>query len=229
GSKPTILGRFGRDIALLVGDALLLKGFTLLSKACKNLPKRQGETIINSVREAFFEIGIAEAKEISFKGNWDLAPEEYLDVIKMKAAIADITARIGAVIGGGSSDEIEALGKYGRTLGMLATMRDDYIDIFEPDEIKNRAENECLPLPVLYAFRDKKVKNRIVSILEKRELTEDDAHKIVETIMETESMQAFKKEIHVLLENGIELLKIIRNRQTTQNLEEMLHATVEGL
>ncbi|MCK4474666.1 polyprenyl synthetase family protein, partial [Candidatus Bathyarchaeota archaeon] len=114
GSKPTVFGKFGIDIALLTGDALLLKGCTLLQKACECLPKKQGEAITNLVKEAFFEIGIAEAKEATFKGNWDLDPEEYLDIIRMKAAIADVTARIGAIIGGGSSDEIEALGKYGR-------------------------------------------------------------------------------------------------------------------
>jgi len=229
GSKPTVFGKFGRDIALLVGDALLLKGFILLSKACEVLPKKQGETIINLVREAFFEIGIAEAKEASFKGNWDLAAEEYLDIIRMKAAIADVSARIGAIVGGGSASEIEALSRYGRTLGILATIRDDYIDVFEPEEIKNRAENECLPLPVLYAFRDKKVKNRIIGVLQKRELGEDDAYVIVETIAETQDMQTLREEIRVFLENGVKYLKIIGNQKVNNTLEKMLHAMVEDL
>jgi len=229
GSKPTVFGKFGRDMALLVGDALLLKGFTLLSKACEDLPKKQEDTIINLVRKGFFEIGIAEAKEASFKGNWDLAPEEYLDVIRMKAAIADVTARIGAIVGGGSSDEIKALGQYGRTLGILATIRDDYIDVFEPEEIKNRAENECLPLPVLYAFRDKKVKNKIISVLKKRELGEDDAYVIAETIAETEHMQMLREEICVFLKNGVKDLKIIGNQKAKETLEKMLHAMAEDL
>lgn len=229
GSKPTVFGKFGRDIALLAGDALLLKGFTLLSKACESLAKKQRETIVNLVREAFFEIGIAEAKETSYKGNWDLAPEEYLDIIKMKAAIADVTARIGAIVGGGSSDEIEALGKYGRTLAILSTIRDEFIDVFELNELKNRAENECLPLPVLYASRDKKVKNKIINILRKKELSEDDAYEIVETIMETQDMQALKTEMQVFLENGIKPLKVIENRKMKSTLEKMLHAMVEDL
>jgi geranylgeranyl pyrophosphate synthase len=229
GSKPTVFGKFGRDMAILVGDALLLKGLVLLSKACKCLPKKQEKTIINLVRKGFFEIGIAEAKEASSKGNWDLAPEEYMDVIRMKAAIADVTARIGAIVGGGSSDEIKALGQYGRTLGILATIRDDYIDVFEPEEIKNRAENECLPLPVLYAFRDRKVKSKIISVLKKRELGKDDAYVIVETIAETEDMQMLREEIRVFLENGVKDLKIIGNQKVKKILEKMLHVMVEDL
>lgn len=229
GSKPTVFGKFGRDMALLVGDALLLKGFTLLSKACEDLPKKQEKAIINLVSKGFFEIGIAEAKEASFKGNWDLAPEEYLDIIRMKAAIADVTARIGALIAGGSPDEIENLGKFGRTLGMLATIRDDFIDVFESDELKNRAENECLPLPVLYAFRDKKVKSKVVGVLRKRELSEDDAYEIVETITETKDMQALKKEMQILLENGIRSLEAIGNQKIQHTLGKMLDAMVKGL
>ena len=33
GPRPTVLGKFGQDMALLVGDALLFKGFNMLYKA----------------------------------------------------------------------------------------------------------------------------------------------------------------------------------------------------
>lgn len=229
GSKPTVFGKFGRDLALLVGDALLLKGFTLLQKAREGLPKKQGETITNLVRDAFFEIGVAEAKEANFRGNWDLTPEEYLDIIRMKAAIADVTARIGAIVGGGSSDEIKALGKYGRTLGILATIRDDYIDVFEPDELKNRAKNECLPLPILYAFRDQKVKNEIINLLGKQELTEEDAFNIVEIMMKAEGNKVLKRKMQLFLEEGCELLEAIKNPKISNILTMMLYAMVEDL
>ena len=33
GDRPTVFGKFGKDIALLVGDALMFKGFTMLYMA----------------------------------------------------------------------------------------------------------------------------------------------------------------------------------------------------
>lgn len=229
GSKPTVFGKFGIDIALLTGDALLLKGCTLLQKACECLPKKQGEAITNLVKEAFFEIGIAEAKEATFKGNWDLDPEEYLDIIRMKAAIADVTARIGAIIGGGSSDEIEALGKYGRALGILATIRDDFIDVFESDELKNRAENECLPLPVLYAFRDQKVKKEITDLLRKQELTKEVAFNIVEIMMKEEGIKVLKRKMRLILEEGYESVRLIEKQKIGNILRTMIRALMEDL
>lgn len=229
GSKPTVFGKFGRDMSILVGDALLLKGATLLSNACENLPKKQRAEIIKLVKDAFFEIGMAEAKEASLKDKWDLAPEEYLDIIEMKAAIADATARIGAILGEGSSDEIEALSKYGRIWGILATIRDEYIDTFEPDELENRVKSECLPLPILYAFCDQKVKKKIINILRKRRIEEKDAFKIVEIITDTNGMQALRQEVHVLLKDGVQSLKIVKHQIQARQLENILYATVESL
>lgn len=227
GSKPTILGKFGRDIALLVGDALLLKGFTLLHKACNDLQKKQGDQIINLVKKAFFEIGVAEAKEASFKGNWDLAPEEYLDIIKMKAAIAEVTARIGAILGGGNSKEIKALAHYGRTLGVLMTIRDDFIDLFEPDELRNRAKNECLPLPILYAFRNTVKKSKIVRLLRKDQIKEEETEEILHLIMDTKEIQELKKEMKLLIGKETKILDNTGRSRSTLGL--LLRSTLEDL
>ena len=57
GSRPTVLGKFGRDTALLIGDALLFKGFTLLSKAIeKGLSREKVSLIITIIKETFFKL-----------------------------------------------------------------------------------------------------------------------------------------------------------------------------
>jgi len=227
GSKPTVFARFGRDIALLVGDALLLKGFILLSKACEDLPKKQEKTIVDLVRKGFFEIGVAEAKEASFRGNWDLVPEEYLEIIKMKAAIADVTARIGAILGGGNSKEINTLAHYGRTLGILMTIRDDFIDLFELDEIRNRAENECLPLPILYAFRNTRKKRKIIRLLRKDKITEQGSQEILDSVIDMQEVQKLKKEMQLLIKKEENLLSYTKRNRTTLRL--LLSSTLEDL
>jgi geranylgeranyl diphosphate synthase type I len=226
GSKPTVLGKFGRDIALLIGDALLLKGFTLLGKACKSLPKKEREMIMKLVREAFFEIGTAEAKETSFRGNWDLPPEEYLDIIKMKAAIADVTARIGAILGDGNLEEINLLGHYGRTLGILMTIRDDFIDLFEPDELRNRVQNECLPLPILYAFRNTRKKREIVQLF-KSELAEQETRVILNLVIDTKEVQELKEYMQLLIRKEEDSLSYMKRNKNTLHL--LLRSILEDL
>jgi len=228
-SKTTVLGKFGRDIALLVGDASLLEGCTFLGEACEKLPKKQRKTVVNLVKKAFSEMSGAEAEEARLKGNWDIKPETYLNVMRRKAAIADMTVRIGAILGDASPEEVETLGNYGRILGILANIRDEFVDIFESKELENRAENECLPLPILYAFRDKAVKEKIIPILIKKDLKEKDAFDIADIVMTAEGVLELKKEMDYMLERGIKCLGNIKDTKINKILSMLLEATVEGL
>src|SRR3972149_4246174 len=115
GSKKTVFGKFGRDIAILAGDALLLKGVYLLHEACEHLPGNEKKEILKLMRDAVFEVSGAEAKEATLRGRTDILGQEYLDIINRKVASAEATARIGAILGGGTKSEIAVLGHYGRT------------------------------------------------------------------------------------------------------------------
>ena len=52
--KLTVFGKFGQDIAILSGDALLLKGIYLLREACKTLPKQTEEDTFRHNKKRFF-------------------------------------------------------------------------------------------------------------------------------------------------------------------------------
>ena len=227
GSKPTVFGKFGKDITLLAGDALLFKGLILLHEACDKLPEKQERAILNLTKQAFFEIGNAEAKEVSFKGNFDLDPREYRNIIERKASVAEMTARIGAILGGGNSKEIDILGHYGKILGILMTIRDDFIDLFEPDELKNRTENECLPLPILYAFRNTRKKSEIVRLLRRDKITEQETDEILDLITDTKEVEELKKEMHLLIKSEKSLLNHIKKNRKLFKL--LLQSTLEDL
>jgi len=181
GSRPTVLGKFGKDIALLVGDALLFKGFTLIHEAVeKGIPAEKVAVIISIIKNTFFELGDAEALELQFRGRIDITPEEYLRVVRKKAADVEAHTRISAILGGGSKEEIEALGEYGRLLGMMIILRDDIIDMIDLEEIVHRVKKECLPLPIFYALQNSKIKSTLNSILRKKKITKRDAKTILE-------------------------------------------------
>ena len=229
GGKLTVFGKFGKDIALLAGEIFLFKGLTLLHEARQRLPEQQGQAIIKLTEHAFFEIVSAEAKETSFKGKYDLAPEEYSNIIGMKAAIAEATMRMGAILGCGTSEEIEALGHYGRTLGILTTIRDEFIDIFEPNELKNRAEKECLPLPILYAFKNTKTKNEVIRLLKKRKLTEKNAYTIVDAVTDAKEVKKLKKQMQMLIRKEIKRLNFVKKSEILGELKLLLLSVVEDL
>lgn len=228
-SKLTVYGKFGSDIALLVGDALLFEGLILLHDECEKLPRAQGRKILELTKKAFFEIGMAEAEEASFKRKYDLNPEDYFNVINKKASVAETCMRIGAILGGGNVKEVNVLSHYGRTLGTLMNIREEFIDIFEPGELKHRAENECLPLPILYAFRTSEVRNKIVEILNKKVISNNDAYKIVKIILKTKDVQELIRNMLTQVENETKNLSLIKDTKTLRELSTLLRAGLEDL
>jgi geranylgeranyl diphosphate synthase type I len=228
GEKPTVLAKFGRDLTLLSGDALLFRGLTLLNDSCSRFTKRQRDVIVRLVTNAFFELGCAEAKEACAKGTM-INASDALRIIRMKASVAEANAKIGAMVGGGSREQVEALGKIGKALGFLTTLRDEFIDMYEPREIRNRFVNEVLPLPVIFALEDKKTGRKIRAILAKIVITEDDAYTLVDVVMKNVQAQKLVLQMRRSLKEAYRELKVIERNEATQNLQLALDATVEDL
>jgi len=193
--RLTVLGKYGKDFALLVGDALLIKGFTLLHAAVQRFPQKKF-LIMNVIKNSFFELGDAEALELKFRKNLDTMPQEYIHAMTKKAADVEGLLRIGAIIGNGSTEEIDALGYYGRSFGLLSILRDDWIDIIDYKEAKHRLQFENLPLPILYALQNPKAKSEIKQILRKGKVTGQDIQKIFEI---TEKYEGFRQSRETML------------------------------
>jgi len=228
GSRPTVLGKFGKDIALLVGDALLFKGFTLLNEAVeKGISTEKVAVIIGLIKKMFFELGDAEALELQFRGRMDITPEEYLRVVRKKAADVEAHTRISAVLGGGSKEEIEALSEYGRLLGMLIILRDDLIDMIDFEEAMHRIKKEHLPLPILYALQNSKIKPTLGSILLKKNITKKDAERILEDTTKAEGLGRTRRLLQKLSEDAYKHLENFK--QNKQYLKLLAKAMIPPL
>ena len=226
-TKPTVFGKFGRDIAVLVGDALLFEGLYVLHEACEPLPDYQKKPILEIAKHAFFNLGNAEAKETSFRGSFDFSPEEYLDIIRLKVSLAEAMLKIGVIIGGGTHKEIEAGGHYGKTLGILFTMRDEFVDIFEIDELKNRNEKECLPLPILAALQESDKREKLISLLRKKEIMQQEVDEIIDLVMSSEGVQKLKKKMMMLIEEESKWLDL--HKGFKNNFGLLLKSSLENL
>jgi len=220
-NRPTVFGKYGQEIALLVGDALLLKGLTLLQDAVKYFSREEFTNIIKILNDAFFELGDAEALEIEFRDNLGVTPEEYLHVIRKKAADVEGLFHIGAIIGGGSSEKIETLCYYGRVFGLLSILRDDWIDTIDPKELLHRILFENLPLPLLYILQNQKAKVEAKQILQKsKKITEQDIERLLEII---EKFGGFKYIKRIMLDLANEAnRKLLNSKLHTRNLRMLL-------
>jgi geranylgeranyl pyrophosphate synthase len=225
--KETLLGKFGKDLAILTGDAFIIKGFYALNKACEVLPRKQRNLVYQSIKRGFFGISSAEEKESSLKNACSIETEKYLEMIKMKAAVTEETARIGAILGGGSPAKVEALAGFGKAFGVLMTLKDEFIDIFEVDEMKNRAQKEWLPLPILYSLKNPKKAKELKQILKEGMVTEEKLERIVDLVLDSAEVAELKEAMRVMIDEQIPRLNSIRMNR--DKFLMMLECAVEDL
>jgi geranylgeranyl diphosphate synthase type I len=227
--KPTLYGKYGQDMAILTGDILLYEGLTHLNEAILHFRAGERQKIAEMVKEALFEVGLGVASEVDFRGDFNLMPEDLMKIVNQKSACSEMHVRIGAIVGGGSKAEENALGIFGRLSGVLTIIRDEFIDIYEPKELENRKERECLPLPLLFAFRDIEVKNEVLPILRKRRLSNSDSRRIMNTISQSEGIKELKKHMDELKETAISSLKVLKEKKAAQSLQSLLDPLYEDI
>jgi geranylgeranyl pyrophosphate synthase len=203
--KPTVFGKFGEKIALLVGDRMLLKGSEAMCISQKKIATERMDVIVATIDHAFVEASEAHVAEMRFKGKVDLDPKGCFCVLEKKSAILEAHTRVGAVVGNGRKKEIESLTEYGRLLGTLITLRDEFIDLFEPRELSDRLKSSCLPLPMIYAFGNPIVKKRIMEILLQPKISRRDAYTIVDYIFEEPKAKGLKDEMRALSDRALKL------------------------
>jgi len=173
--RLTLFGKFGKNIALILSDIFLFKGFALMRKSIEiGIPQQSLVQILDVIDRIWFEQGEGEVIEIEAKRQINTSPQECIAKIKMRASELEAIARIGGILGGGSQKEIEALGRFGRHLGTMSILREEIIDMLETNVLKHRIQYESIPLPLIYVMKDSKAKTQITSVIFKKKLTNTD-------------------------------------------------------
>lgn len=177
--SPTVFGKFGQDLALILSDVLLFKGFTLFRKTLEY--ERSIETVIKilaTVESIWFEQAAGETLEIHARGLVDVTLDECLRKTRMRASEMEACTRIGGILGSGSEKQIESLGAYGRLIGMMGVLRNELIDMLEFNVLRHRIRRESLPLPIVYALQEKSANPELISLVTSSGLLKEDLKRI---------------------------------------------------
>jgi geranylgeranyl pyrophosphate synthase len=226
---PTVFGKYGESVALLLGNAFMIYGFTLMGKATNKLSSEKISRIFATLRVSLFDVGNAHASELGLRRRLDASPDEYIKIIEKKAASIEADMHIAAILSGGSTEECNALARYGRKMGTLATLREEFIDIFEAEELNQRIKTEAYPIPVLCAFQDKESSREVKRLLSKRELTSKEIEELLDIVMESKSVAKLRSHMLNLIAQAQRALSVIRNQPIKQQLANMAKASLEDL
>jgi geranylgeranyl pyrophosphate synthase len=159
--NKTLFGKYGRDLTLLAGDLLLMQGITELQKECSVLSEHQQNLVSELILKGMVNIVKAEALEPQLWQKNAVTPDEFFEVINLKAGVAELHCRLGGIIAGADKCAMESLGQFGRTVGVLSTLKEEFVDLSNPAELQHRLKRELPPYPMLYAMQNPAVKAKV--------------------------------------------------------------------
>ena len=128
--------KFGEDVAVLTGDALLTEAFGLLAEM-KNVEPASVLRVIALVVESSGVRGmiggqlVDTCEDSSLTGGKSPTKEKVLDYIHTHKTLALIKASLlaGAILSGSSIRDLRALGRYAEKIGLAFQIADDILDV----------------------------------------------------------------------------------------------------
>lgn len=132
---PTCHVKFGENIAILAGDALLNRAFEIISE---DALKSNESCIIKAIYElskasgANGMIGGQVADVINENKPIDIELLDYIHLNKTSALI-EAAFVIGAILAKARDKEVEAFRKIGRNIGLAFQIQDDLLDVLSSD------------------------------------------------------------------------------------------------
>ncbi|MGZ3819215.1 MAG: polyprenyl synthetase family protein, partial [Mucilaginibacter sp.] len=125
--KITVHERWNSNVGILSGDVMLIEGYKLMMQVEDRLLR----PILNIFNET--AVGVCEGQQIDmeFETRNDVGIDEYITMIRLKTAVVLGGAlKIGAIIGGASSEDAALLHTFGEQLGIAFQLQDDILDVY---------------------------------------------------------------------------------------------------
>lgn len=124
---PTVYKKWNLNVALLSGDALLIKSYQELNKT---IPAK-----LNPVVQVFNDAALKVCEGQQFDMNYEtknkVTIDDYLSMISKKtAALFSASMEMGAILAGSSKADCNKMKVTGESLGMLFQLKDDMLDVF---------------------------------------------------------------------------------------------------
>lgn len=122
---------FGEGKAILAGDGLLTYAFELIAQPINEVAADRQLRVIREVARAAGPEGMVggQVADLEAEGK-NLTLSEIEQIHRMKTgAMLVVSARLGAILAGGTEEKIEALTRYAQAIGLTFQIKDDILDL----------------------------------------------------------------------------------------------------
>jgi geranylgeranyl pyrophosphate synthase len=166
--KETISNRWGQNVAILLGDYVFAASATFVCDT-ENIP------VIRRFSETIMDLSSGQLMEYFKSHNLAQDREVYKDRIYRKtASLFQTSGESGAILAGGSQDQVKALSRFGYNIGIAFQIVDDILDVKATQEeigkpVGNDLLQGVLTLPTIMLLERQPKDNPIANLFAHRD------------------------------------------------------------
>lgn len=128
--KATIHEKWNNDIAILSGDAMMIKAYELVIQTREDvLPE-----ILKTFNRTALEVCEGQQEDMNFETRNDVTIDEYLEMITKKTAVLlGCALEVGALSAGVNTADRQNVYDFGKNIGIAFQLKDDLLDVYAKD------------------------------------------------------------------------------------------------
>jgi geranylgeranyl diphosphate synthase type I len=133
---PTVHKTFGVPMAILAGDLLFAKVYDIMARhAPTGVDAADVVRCIDCTTQATLTLCRGQALDMGFPDAKEVSEDDYVSMVGAKtSALFRACAQVGAILGGGSDEQVEALGGFAWDAGIAFQIVDDVLGLTSDEE-----------------------------------------------------------------------------------------------
>jgi geranylgeranyl pyrophosphate synthase len=141
-------------------------------------------------------------------------------------------ARVGAFLGEGAPEQIEAMGRFGLAIGMAFQIIDDVLDVIGDERSLGKPHGIDIldgkpTLPLIEAMKDPKVAGRLAEVFSKEDKSHEEIEEALDLVRRTKALQESLKVARRFGDAALGHLSALDASPFKRGLAELVDAVVD--
>lgn len=139
--KPSVFAKWGGNVALLSGDAMLITAYKYLARVSAEVLPR----VMTIFSDMALEVCEGQQYDMDFETMEGVLVEDYMQMIERKtSALLSGSAMIGATMAGASANDIRKIYRFATELGIAFQLQDDVLDSYGDEALGKKIGGDIL-------------------------------------------------------------------------------------
>ena len=140
--KTTVHIKWDENVGILSGDGMLVKAYQYIAQCDPAiLPE-----VLGTFSQTALEVCEGQQMDMDFETMDEVETDTYIKMIQFKTSVLlGCAMKVGALVGGGSKEDADALYQFALLLGTSFQIKDDYLDVYgDPEKFGKQVGGDIL-------------------------------------------------------------------------------------